>query len=351
MDIEIIQNGQGAGSLATALLNNNMDAGALRPYHEGGRSYVTLNRNGKSEVVVCNANATLRKDEWKLLDERVMLAAKQRLQAVADVRGRGLQYVIPNGMGTTVFQTEAQSDISAAEINMEGVNQTKGDRPQYSLSNLPMPIISKDFQISARQLAASRNGNTPLDTSMASAAARVVSEAAEKLLLGKLSTYTFGGGTVYGLTNFTSRLTKSLTDPTGSAWTGATLVQEVLQMRKQAQDAYHYGPYIIYAAPAWDVYLDDDYSAAKGDMTLRQRLEQISGIEAVRTSDFLTDYDFVMVQMTEDVVRMIVGMDVTTIQWSTNGGLTENFKVMSILVPQVRADYNGNTGIVHGSVA
>jgi hypothetical protein len=28
-----------------------------------------------------------------------------------------------------------------------------------------------------------------------------------------------------------------------------------------------------------------------------------------------------------------------------------NFKVMAILVPQLRADFNGNTGIVHGAVA
>jgi len=42
-------------------------------------------------------------------------------------------------------------------------------------------------------------------------------------------------------------------------------------------------------------------------------------------------------------------MDMTTVQWDTQGGLQQNFKVMSIMVPQTRADQNGNTGIVHGS--
>ena len=58
-------------------------------------------------------------------------------------------------------------------------------------------------------------------------------------------------------------------------------------------------------------------------------------------------YVMVMVQMTTDVVREVVGMDITTVQWETKGGMQLNFKVMAILVPQLRADQNGNTGIVH----
>ncbi len=55
--------------------------------------------------------------------------------------------------------------------------------------------------------------------------------------------------------------------------------------------------------------------------------------------------------MTTDVVREVIGMDVTTVQWETKGGMQLNFKVMAILVPQIRADQNSNTGIVHGTTA
>ena len=37
-------------------------------------------------------------------------------------------------------------------------------------------------------------------------------------------------------------------------------------------------------------------------------------------------------------------------QWEGQGGMEVNFKVMAILVPQLRDDFNGNTGIVHGTV-
>jgi hypothetical protein len=41
----------------------------------------------------------------------------------------------------------------------------------------------------------------------------------------------------------------------------------------------------------------------------------------------------------------------TTVQWEEQGGLLLNFKIMAIMVPQLRADHNGNTGIVHGTSA
>jgi hypothetical protein len=43
-------------------------------------------------------------------------------------------------------------------------------------------------------------------------------------------------------------------------------------------------------------------------------------------------------------------MDVTTVQWDEKGGMKKNFKIMAIIVPQLRADQNSNTGIVHGTV-
>ncbi|RLF28618.1 MAG: hypothetical protein DRN14_03860 [Thermoplasmata archaeon] len=351
--MDFILNGQANGNVAQTLMMNNFDVNSLRPYiGEDGRSYITVIQNGAPTAVpVQNGTATLRKDDWKILDEAIVKAAKPRLRAVADLLGAGLRYNIPNGMGKTVLETETQSDISDAIISMDGLRESEGDRPVFELSNLPLPIIHKDFNFSARQVMASRNGGSPLDTTTAELAGRRVAEMAEKLLIGVASSYTYGGGTVYGLTNYTNRMTKTISNPTGGGWVPATTVSEVLQMRNQSQAAYHYGPWMLYCSPNWDVYMDDDYSSAKGDNTLRERLRKIEGIQDVRTLDYLTNYDLVLVQMTSDVVREVVGMDIATTQWESKGGMQLNFKVMAIMVPQLRADQNGNTGIVHASVA
>jgi len=353
--MDFIMNGQGHGNIASTLLDAGMNPLALRPYiGDDDRHYITVNRGGELQAVpLANATATLRKDDWKILDAAVVKAALPRLKAVADIRGMGLTFNIPNGMAKTVLETETQSDINDADVSMDGLRQGEADRPLFELSNLPLPIIHKDFDFSARQIAVSRNGGSPLDTTMAELAGRKVAETAEKLLLGTYGSYAFGGGTIYGYTNFPSRLTKTITAPTAGGWTGATLVGEVLAMILQAQQAYHFGPYNLYFSLPWTTYLGDDYSTAKGDNTLRQRLEAIDNINSVGVLDYLSTsaYVVLLVQTTSDVVREVIGMDIITVQWETTGGMQLNFKVMAIMVPQLRADQNGNTGIVHGTTA
>lgn len=351
--MDFILNGQAQGGVASTLLSNGFDVATLRPWiGKDQRHYVTRNTGGKLSAVQINNTATLRHEEWKILDDAVVMAAKERLRVVADLRGAGLQFTIPNGMGKTVLETETVSDITAASISMDPARKSEGDRPEYDLTNLPLPVIHKDFHFSARQVATSRNSGASIDTTTAQLAARRVAEEAEKLVTGTAGSYTYGGGTVYGLTNFPSRITKSnMVSPLESDWTPRQTVQDVLAMRQLSENAYHYGPWMLYNSPDWDQYLDDDYSTAKGDNTLRQRIAAINGVSGVRTLDHLPAYTMTLVQMTSDVIREVIGMDITTVQWETEGGMRLNFKVMAILVPQLRADFNGNTGIVHGTVA
>jgi uncharacterized linocin/CFP29 family protein len=348
----------GRGDLGSMVADPNFHPGLLRPYKgaNGRGTYIarpTANGQWQSQLV-SNAPATLLRLEWTELDQVVVRAALPRLRAVADLRGRGLQYTIPNGMSKTVLETQAQSDINGASISMDGLADSVADRPQYNLTNLPLPIIHKDFSFPARQIAVSRQGGMPLDLSMAELAARRVAEGAEQLLLGVAAGYQYGGGSIYGYTNFPSRLTYSLSSPLASGWTPKTFVANVLAMRLLSQQHFHYGPWVLYTSLAWDQYLDNDLNAASANssnITLRDRVRRIEGIEDVVTLDYLNGYDVVMVQMSTDVAREVVGMDITTVQWETHGGMNLHFKVMCILIPQLRADYNGNTGIVHGSVA
>jgi uncharacterized linocin/CFP29 family protein len=297
-----------------------------------------------------NADATLRHEEWLQIDQAVQMVARERLRAVEDLRSRGLTYNIPNGLGKTVLLTEKQSDINDAVISMEPMRESDNDRPVYDSDYLPLPVIHKDFHFGIRQIMASRNGSTPLDTSMIQMSTRKVAEMAEKLLVGTATFATYGGGTIYGYTNYTGALTESLSNPsTGGTSMGANALADILSMRKSAQDAHYYGPYMVYTSPDWDQYLDNEFKAAS-DKSVRQRILEVDGILGIRTLDYLTNYDIVMVQMTSDVIREVIGMDIQTIQWETKGGMQVNFKVMAIMVPQLRADYNGNTGIVYGSV-
>lgn len=312
---------------------------------------------------VANA-ASLRKDEWIALDNVVIRAARQRLRAYADLAAANTYGL--NGMARTVLEHETMSDPGEAQVDMDGLTEGRTDAPRFQLEALPLPITHSDFWFSSRKLAISRNSGTPLDTVMAEAAGRRVAEAIEKTLIGVQTGLAFGtdsryGRTsqVYGYTNFPDRVTyTSVTAPSSGGWKPSDTIANVLAMRELLYDQNMYGPFMLYHSADWDQYLDGDYYAlatsgmTAPNQTLRQRLSAIEGIQGVRRLDFFsTAFSLVLVQMTADVARAVNGMDITTVQWESQGGMRLNFKVMAIQVPQLRADYNGNCGVCHGTTA
>lgn len=354
-NLDFVLNGVGRGDVATQMINCGFNTNTMRPWiGNDGRSYITLVENGTPKAYpVTNATATLRKDDWIQLDRAIIRAAQPRLRLVADLRAANLEYNIPNGMGKTVLQTERMGDVSPAIVSMDAVRESQRDRPEFDLINLPLPIIHKDFSFTARQIEVSRNGGSPLDTTMAELSARKVAEIAEQMAIGSYPIYNYAGGFIYGLTNFPDRETVEITDPTTTGWTPNTLVTEILEMKQRSTQNYHWGPWNLYLSTGWDPYLDADYHLTGGNnpnQTLRERIAKIDNIRQIVTLDYLEGFQIVLVQMTADVIREVVGMDITTLQWPSKGGLELNFKVMAILVPHLRADINGRSGIIHGDV-
>ena len=355
MEPNFFLNGQANGSVAQLLLNNNMDPNVLRPWiGKDGRSY-RAQQNGLDpktgaplfKAVVHNAPATLRKDEWILLDSAIIRASRVPLRLWADLRGAN-SYNVPNGMGTIVIQQQSVSDNGVATISMDGLRQSERDRPVYDITGIPLPIIHSDFSFTAREIAVSRNGGPPLDTTMAENCTRRVMEQIETLTAGGPA-FSYAGYSIFGYTTYPQRITYSVTAPTSTGWTGETFIDDLLNMRQALINVRFFGPYQVYISSQWNPYLDADYSTAKGTITLRERAEAIDGITSIDVSFFLTGWSILMIQMTSDVAQAVVGMDVRTLQWESHGGMVLNFKVMAIMVPRLKANQQGQTGICHGS--
>ncbi len=349
---EFIMNGIGSGPVADRLIACNGDAGILRPWvNKKGQQFYQLKGNKKPVRMTGNATTTMRKDDWLAIDDVVITAAKPRLKAVADLIGAGLTFNM-NGMAASSLQTETQSDMNRASVSMDGMRRNANDRPEFKDQTIPLPIIHKDINFSARNIIISRNGGSPLDlTSIALASARVAEEA-EQMLIGNsevANEYTYGGGTIYGYTDFPDALSKTFTQPSGAATDGTTFLTEVLAATQQLRDAFHYGPYVLYTGTSWQQFLGADFKAGS-DKTLQQRILEIDEISSIRPLDYLSGFNLIFVQMTPDVVREIMGLSITTVQWETHGGMQKNFKIMAIMVPQLRSDFNGRTGILNGSV-
>lgn len=356
--VDLVGKGGGQGEVAQKLHGSQLNIGAMRPYvGEDGGVYMTVYNGGPAdkassyEQVQVNAKGTLRRDEWIRLDEAVLRIAEDRLTGFQYFIDRGLTYNLGNAMGTTVLEYHDVGDALEAELSMDAVTRGQGDRQEYNSVYLPIPIIHADYEINQRALEASRNLGNPISTDMAERATRKVLEKRESLLFTDTS-YGYGGGTIYSLLNFPDRLQKgSLSDWSSNAVAGADIVDEVLEMKQLSIDNNFYGPWVLLIPTNFETKMDEDYSDQKGDNTIRDRVENIRGIDDVQVVDTLPDDNVVLVQLTTDVIRIVQGMGIQNVQWETQGGFVNKFKTMTIQVPQIRSDQEGKTGIVHGTVA
>ena len=344
---ELINSAAKGGPVAQRLMNCDMDVGVLKPWiADNGQAYQSIMINGVATAIpLMNAVATLKKDEWKQLDDAVLMTAKQRLIGVADLYSRNLVYRIGNGLAKTVLEYQDMSELTGAEMTMDAVTPSQKDRPEYDLKYLPLPIVHKDFSYNIRALAASRTGNMPLDTTTASLAAGVVADKVEGMLFNGASSFAYGGGTIYGYTDHPSKNDVTLSvNWDASAKTGELIVDDVRAMKQASIEAMHYGPFVLYIPTGYETVLDDDYKSTS-DKTIRQRILEIDGVNEIKVADKLTANKVVLVQMTPDVVRIVDGLGMTTVEWQEGGGMTTNYKVMTIMVPQIRADQAGNCGV------
>ena len=352
-NVEIITPGQGmpmilGGSVGKRLLANGMDPNCLKPYMgKDGRAYVTKMYNGKAVAVPAPyLNATLRTKEWIELDTALVQAAEDRLVGVASLYSKNLVYRIGNGLGKTVLEYEDIDQLSAAEMTMDAITRSTKDRPNYELKYLPLPIVHKDFSFNVRVLAASRTTGQPIDVTTGILAARQVAEKIETILFQGASSYAYGGGTLYGYLDHPNKNSVTLSQNwDASGKTGAEILDDVLSMKQASIDALHQGPWELYVPTGYETVLDNDYDTSTPGTTIRERIMKIGGIQDIKVADKCTANKVVLAEMRPETVRIVEGMAITTLEWDEGGGFSTNYKVMTIMVPQIRADQNGNCGI------
>lgn len=385
----IINNGHswsGQGEVGSAIVpqaGQRFDSGIHRPYFcpRTGKPTVTVNtgrfkydpKTGvdvpiKEEVLVRDLvdqgiysptfNATsLEKQQWIRLDSLILAATRQRLRAWADLMAAS-PYGGFNGMQKTILEHQTTNDPGEAIVDMDGLSEIRSDARKFQLEGVPLPITHSGFRYNRRELEISRSSGIPLNVRDAEAAGRRIAEKLENTLIGSVAGMDFGDSTdysraskVYGYTNYPDRATTTITAPTGS--NPEATVDDVLEMRDALYDNGFFGPFMLYHSKNWDRYMDNDYARLGGNnanMTLRDRLRRIEGISDVRRLDFLTTSNvLLLVEMTSNVAQAVNGMDITTIQWETHGGMQIHFKVMCIQVPRIFSDINGNCGICHGT--
>lgn len=298
-----------------------------------------------AELRTCD---TLRKDEWKFFDEALIQEGVIRLRGIADLISAGLTMSVPNALGKTLVEYEKITDMEAAITSLDGLARSDNDRQTFELGSVPLPITHKDFNISIRTLSASRERGESLDTTQARTAGRLVSERLEYMLFN--GGPTFMGVPIYGYTNHPNRNTGGFSAGTWSAGarTGAEILTDQLAIISALQADGFNGPYWTYVSANMSTKLEEDFKA-NSDRTIRERLLTIDELQAIRVVDQMPTNTVITVQATRDVVVLVDGESLRTVQWDIYGGFAVAFKALAIQIPLIRAAASGKSGVYHMS--
>lgn len=335
-------------SVAQALMANGFTVDALRPAIDDYDMDPLTGLVRANSQSAFRANATLQVREWILLDTAVVNVARRRLVGVKDLIAEGLTYPVADAMGITRIEWQKIGVMTDAEVSMSGISQTANDRQEYNVDALPLPIVHKEFQMNIRQLATTRRMGTPLDVTQAELCGRIVSEKIESMLfLG--STVVGSNLPIYGYTTHPQRITGSVTTSWATT-TGPNILTDTLAMINALKGNNMYGPYMLYVPSAVFTHMGQDYvTTAALARSIMERILAVPGIRGVRESKDLSASNVLMVQLTNDVIDEVIGLEPTTVQWDSPGGMIVNFKVMAIMIPRTKADYVNQSGIAHYS--
>lgn len=349
-------NGKHQGEVAQEIVSNSkLDPGSLRPFiGSDGKTYITVYTGGGDQSNPDNYknipvnNATLRRDEWKQLDESVMGVARERLGGIQDLVDNGLTYNLGNAMGTTVLEWHRGKANMSAQLSMDGLTRGEGNRPVYDTQYLPIPIIHVDYEINTRELEASRKLGNPISTDSAEEATRTVNEYLEEMLFTDTD-YNFGGGTIYSYVNFPDRVTGTLNKSWDDSSVDAEqIIDDMLTMKQDSISNKHYGPWKVYIPTSYETVMDSDYdTSGQSTQTVRERILKIGGIKGIEVIDKMPTDTIIMVEMKSSTVRLVRGMGIQNVEWQEHGRFVTKYKVMTIQVPHLRSDKNGTTGIIH----
>lgn len=305
-------------------------------------SWRPLVKDGKTIVPDgIRANAFLNQEEWERLDKAVIARGKQRLNAWADVMNAGL--VSRTTLAEEYSKWRVASERIAAEVSMDFRTQHGEDRTDKKTYGVPIPIVSAAFSIGRRELMVARAAGSDIETFEAEEAGAAVAEKLEDMLINGETGVVVQGDDIPGFTTLDARYEGTAEGDFGTISNiFTTFLAAVSQM---ASDRY-YGPFGVYIANDQYFEMMEYYSEGSGQSPLK-RVEAMPQIRFVKPNDLMTDGEFVMVQLTREVVDIREAMAMENRRWVSPDESRIHFVVMAAAVPRVKTDYAGESGIAH----
>ena len=303
-----------------------------------------------------NAAAVLPRDAWLELDgiTRRVMRNDEGQAYMADL----MPLAKAVNIGKLVHLTRTSSDAGSVVRSMSGQVPVPLDKVVYTYAGNPVPIFSTAYGREWREWNTLQSENfDALGDDQEAHTAKIRRNMAQYVLDGD-ATIVVGGYTAYGIR--TSPLSKVLNlGPTG----GANIDLDSASTTSDAIDTFFTqtmgamldanlvtGKVNLYVSPEIGRNLDRSYSGSAGFKggTLLAYLLTNRRINKIEVSYELSGNQFFGFVPNSDYIRPLVGMAVnTTAQTRQNPTDNYQFLVMGAMGLEIRADYNGKSGVFY----
>lgn len=305
-----------------------------------------LQANAAKQAAQFRANATLRKDEWKTLDERLIEIAQENLVLVNDLRSRGL--TVNEDLATLIREWETTNEFSDADVDMSGESSGSDDVSTFTLNGTPLPIVHKSFHVKRRQLLASRRRGQALDMTNQSKAARKVMEGLEDMTIDGWGG-TVDGYQVYGFRNHPDRNQVAGTDWSAATDPAATARDDILSTVEAIENADYGGSQYVLGVnrTQWQELRRFDTGTDEERGVLERLRNEFGDTIDMMQVPRLPNGEAIMYRPVQDVVELANASDIQNVEWESPSGWTSHMKVMASMTPIIKSDDTGASGVAH----
>lgn len=305
------------------------------------RAAITSRVNKAAEAG--RVNASLPPEAWESMDTAVYQAAEDTLTIVQDLLGAGLRYSVD--LRAKYDTWGIIDDTGSAHLGMTPEAQEEESDVTVDDDGSPIPIIDDGYSIGFREepTSSDRLPADSLDTTKATVSGRHVSEAVENLFVDAENIQITGsageGYTLYGMTDHPDTATGTTT----ADWTTDNTVirDDFRRARSVLKNDRNYSPggtgYWAYLGTEYYDVLDDVDPDGDGNMTVRDRVENLANISRIREADFLPEKSMLMFRPTEDVIEVGVGADMQSVQWEDP--FRDHWRAVASMYPRIKRTF------------
>ncbi len=284
------------------------DMMALRPWLEHGKSWVSIKDKG---TVPYKGTAVFNKQEWQQVDKELV----QGFNLGNGPIGFLSSIDCPNGRSGGLVCRLTEPSITQYQYE----EQTEGGNT-YKLQTLPLPLIHWDFPIASemekKQILISKMGYFGFN---AKCGGWRMGEKLLDVLLNGSTPEDKPDLCAHGLRTHPNRFTATAIGPA------------VLALNSHN----FFGPFVTLTKDPKKFWYDQDPYGP-------QLQDWISKATHLRCPG-LNDNEAIILQTTQDVLRFVVAVPPTVVQWTPEGKL----KAVMVYVPQLRTDSRDELGVAH----